>query len=591
MAKTNFIGKFLLWRVKHIKQRQFILFLSFIVGILSGLAAVILKNTIHYTRILLTHGFDVQNENIWYFAFPIFGLFLTVIFVKYIVKDQIGHGVSRILYAISKKNSIIKSHNNFSSIIASTFTIAFGGSVGSEAPIVLTGASLGSSLGRLFHLDYKQVTLLVGCGSAGAIAGIFNAPIAGLVFTLEVLMLDLTMASLIPLLISAVTATMVSFFLMGKDVLLTFDLTHAFIFNNIPYYILLGVFTAFISVYFTRASMFVENKLDKVKNSFRKLIYGGLILGLLIFIFPSLFGEGYDTLKIILSGHGPDILNNSPFYSIKDNYWLFIIFLSLILIFKVIAMAVTNGAGGVGGVFAPSLFMGGLSGYLLALIINKSKYINVPESNFALVGMAGVMAGVMHAPMTSIFLIAEITGGYDLFIPLIITSTISFITINYFEPHSIYTKRLAKRGELITHNKDRAVLTLMKLGKVIETDLKTISPDSTLKDLVNIVSKSKRNIFPVVDEKNILLGIVLLDNIREIMFNPDMYETTYVHELMIMPPTYVSSNEPMDCVMKKFEESRAWNLPVIDDDVYVGFVSKSKIFSAYRRILVYFSDE
>lgn len=591
MAKKNLIGKFLIWRVKHIKQRQFILFLSFIIGILSGLAAVVLKNTIHYTRILLTQGFDAQSENILYFAYPLIGLFLTVIFVKYVVKDNIGHGVSRILYAISKKNSIIKPHNNFSSIIASTFTIAFGGSVGSEAPIVLTGASLGSSIGRMFHLDYKQVTLLIGCGSSAAIAGIFKAPIAGLVFTLEILMLDLTMASLIPLLISAVTATMVSSFLMGKGVLLTFNLTHAFLLKNIPYYILLGVFSGFISIYFTRASMFVESRFDRFKNPFRKLIYGGLILGLLIFIFPSLFGEGYETLKIILSGHGSDILNNSPFYSIKDNYWLFIIILGLILIFKVVAMAVTNGAGGVGGVFAPSLFMGGVTGYFLALILNKSKFINVPESNFALVGMAGVMAGVMHAPMTSIFLIAEITGGYGLFIPLIITSTISFITINYFEPHSIYTKRLARRGELITHNKDRAVLTLMKLGKVIETDLKTIGPDNTLRDLVHIVSKSKRNIFPVVDESNILLGIVLLDNIREVMFNPEMYDTTYVHELMVMPPTFVSSNEPMDSVMKKFEESRAWNLPVIDDDIYVGFVSKSKIFSAYRRILVYFSDE
>ncbi len=591
MAGTNLIGKFLIWRVKHIKQRQFILLLSFIIGILSGLAAVILKNTIHYTQILLTQGFDVQSENILYFAYPLIGLFLTVVFVKYVVKDKIGHGVSRILYAISKKNSIIKPHNNYSSIIASTFTIAFGGSVGSEAPIVLTGASLGSSIGRMFHLDYKQVTLLIGCGSSAAIAGIFKAPIAGLVFTLEILMLDLTMASLIPLLISAVTATMVSSLLMGKGVLLTFHLTQAFQFKNIFYYILLGIFSGFISVYFTRASMFVESSFERFKNPFRKLIYGGLILGLLIFIFPSLYGEGYETLKIILSGHGSDILNNSLFYSIKDNYWLFIIVLGLILIFKVVAMAVTNGAGGVGGIFAPSLFMGGVAGYFLALILNESKFINVPESNFALVGMAGVMAGVMHAPMTSIFLIAEITGGYGLFIPLIITSTISFITTNYFEPHSIYTKRLAKRGELITHNKDRAVLTLLKLGKVIETDLKTIGPNNTLRDLVHIVSKSRRNIFPVVDEKGILLGIVLLDNIREVMFNPEMYDTTYVHELMVMPPTFVSSNEPMDSVMKKFEESGAWNLPVIDDDIYVGFVSKSKIFSAYRRILVYFSDE
>jgi CIC family chloride channel protein len=567
------------------------LILSFIVGILSGLAAILLKNAIHYTHYLLTHGFAKDSESYWYLVYPIIGIIITYIYVRYFVKDRIGHGVSRILYAISRNNSRIKPHNHYSSMIASTFTIGFGGSVGSEAPIVLTGASIGSNIGRLLRLNYKAVTLLVGCGAAGAIAGIFKAPLAGLVFTLEVLMIDLTMASIVPLLISAVTAATVAFFLMGKGVIFSYKIVDPFVLDNIPYLILLGIVTGFISLFFTRGAMKIEKQFERIHNPGTRILLGGIILSVLIFLFPPLYGEGYETIRALLSNESQTLAHSTLFYFVQDNFWFFALYLLLVLGFKVVAMSVTTGSGGVGGIFAPTLFMGGVSGYLFARLINSFSFVQVSEGNFALIGMSGLMAGVMHAPLTGIFLIAEITGGYTLFVPLMIVATISYLTIMPFEPHSIYTKRLARRGELITHHKDRAVLTLMRMGDVVEKDLKRVGPDQTLGDLVKVVSKSCRNIFPVVDEDNMLVGIVLLDNIRDIMFNQDMYDNTYVHELMILPPSYVSSDENMDSVMKKFEETGAWNLPVIDDGKYVGFVSKSKIFNAYRTLLVQFSDE
>jgi CIC family chloride channel protein len=440
-------------------------------------------------------------------------------------------------------------------------------------------------------MNYKTITLLVGCGAAGAIAGIFKAPLAGLVFTLEVLMIDLTMASIVPLLISAVTSASVAFFLMGKGVIFSYKIVDPFVLDNIPYLILLGVVTGFLSLLFTRGAMRIEKQFERIQHPGARILTGGVILSVLIFLFPPLYGEGYETIRALLSNQSGTLAHSTLFYFVQDNFWFFALYLLLILGFKVVAMAATTGSGGVGGIFAPTLFMGGVAGFLFARLINSFSFIQVSESNFALVGMGGLMAGVMHAPLTGIFLIAEITGGYGLFVPLMIVATISYLTIMPFEPHSIYTKRLARRGELITHHKDRAVLTLMRMGDVVEKDLKKVGPDQTLGDLVKVVSKSCRNIFPVVDEENMLVGIVLLDNIRDIMFNQEMYADTYVHELMIMPPSYVSSDENMDCVMKKFEETGAWNLPVIDDGKYVGFVSKSKIFNTYRTLLVQFSDE
>lgn len=565
--------------------------LSFLVGMTSGLAGVLLKNTIHLVHDFVIETVPTDRGNIMFVFLPIIGIALTMIFVRYFVKEDIGHGVTKILYAISKKNSQIKSHNNYTSIIGSTLTIGFGGSVGAEAPVVLTGASIGSNLARMFHMNYKTITLMLGCGAAGAIGGIFKAPIAGLAFTIEVLMLDLTMGSLIPLLISSATAATVAYFFLGNGVLFEYSVTQSFALSNIPFYILLGIFVGLLAVYFTRISIRVESFISEFNHPLKKLLLGGIALGFLIYLFPPLYGEGYSTLQSLLDGEPEKMFYNSVLFSMQYNYWLLLLFVAALFLLKVIASAFTNGSGGVGGIFAPTMFVGGVAGFFICRAINGLGFVDLPESHFALVGMAGMMAGVMHAPLMAIFLIAEITGGYALFIPLMITSTISYVTVHGFEPHSIYAKRLAKRGELITHNKDKAVLTLMKLGKVIETDLKQVLPDATLGELVKVISHSKRNIFPVVEEGGELIGIVLLDDIRHIMFNTEMHDSITVRSLMIMPPTVVNYDDPMELVMKKFEETGAWNLPVLQDGKYLGFVSKSKIFNTYRRVLMHFSDE
>lgn len=584
------LGKFLVWKEKHLSHRQFVYILAFVIGIISGLAAVLLKSTVHFVHHTLFEHFVFDKFNLVYLLFPIVGILLTVFYVKYSVKDNIGHGVSRILFAISKKNGDIKAHNNFSSLIASTLTVGFGGSVGLEAPIVLTGSSMGSTIGRLFRLNYKTKTILIGCGAAGAIAGIFKAPIAAVIFALEVLMLDLTMWSLIPLLISAVTGLSIAYFFGDKTAIFHFEMVNEFMLRNIPYYVLLGVFTGLVSLYFTRGTMWLERLMGKLKNTYVKWIVGSMALSIVMFFIPPLYGEGYDTLNALLNGNPGELSHGSLFAGIADNLWLFALFLGLIVVFKVLATALTTGSGGVGGIFAPTLFMGGVSGYLLAKVVNVFDFVNVSERNFALVGMAGMMAGVMHAPLTAVFLIAEITGGYDLFIPLLITSTIAFITIMYFEHHSIYHMRLAERKELITHHKDQAILTLIDMGKVIEKDFEVVAPNTKLRGLIDAIARSKRNIFPVVDNK-ILVGIVLLDDIRHVIFNSELYDTTSVRDLMFLPPTFVEPDEPMDEVMQKFEETESWNLPVLRRGEYIGFLSKSKLFSVYRNWLIDISDD
>jgi CIC family chloride channel protein len=587
---SNWFTQFNVWRSKNISHQNFLLILALIVGLFSGLAAVILKNAIHYIQVFVTEDFNLTNWNYMYLLYPMAGILITILFVRYVVKDNIGHGITKILYAISKKDSHIRNHNSFTSVIASAFTIGFGGSVGAEAPIALTGAAIGSTLGRVFHLNYKTITLLVGCGASGAIAGIFKAPMAGLMFTLEVLMLDLTMASIVPLLLSAVTAASIAYFFLGKGAEFTFLLEAPFELNNLPFYVILGVVGGLVSLYVTRGTLYLEQKMERLKNPFAKWIIGGLVLSVLIFILPPLYGEGYTTITSLLSGNSYALFENSIFYSFKDQEWVVLIFLLSLVGFKVVASVATNGSGGVGGIFAPSLFIGGVTGYFLALLLNTFG-ANVPVSHFTLVGMAALMAGVMHAPLTAIFLIAEITNGYALFIPLIIVSSISLVTNKYFEPHTIYTKRLARRGELITHHKDKAVLTLMRLNKVLETDFTTVHQDQTLGELVRIIAKAHRNIFPVIDDSDKLIGIVILDDIREIMFNNELYTTTKVSHLMMVPPAFINIDENMDEVMNKFEATGAWNLPVVDDGKYVGFVSKSKIFSVYRRVLIHFSEE
>jgi CIC family chloride channel protein len=591
MFRNNPLSKLFRTRITDYDQRLVIYILSLIVGLLSALAAAILKNAIHFTHLFLTEVIHRGSGGYPYLALPVFGMLITMLFVKYIVKDNIGHGISRILYAISKKKSYLKAHNTWTSLVASTITIGFGGSVGAEAPIVLTGSSIGSAVGRFFKMNYRNITLLIGCGAAGAISGIFKAPIAGIVFTIEILMLDLTISSIVPLLISSVTAATVAYFLMGDTVLFSFSIKESFIIKNIPWYIVLGLSSGLISHYFSRMTLILESGYEKIKNEYVKLALGGLILGLLIYAFPPFFGEGYDTIMSLLKGNSDIVTGNSLFGLMNNSYWTIIIIMICLVFLKVIATSSTNGAGGVGGIFAPALFIGGVNGYVVASLLNRFANISLPDNRFVLVGMAGMMAGVMHAPLTAIFLIAEITGGYDLLIPLIITSTVSYITIRRFERHSIYHVQLAKRGELITHDKDKAVLTFMDWKKDIETDLHMVKPTDTLGDLIKIISKSKRNIYPVVDEYNILEGVVSLDDVREIMFNNELYEKILMRDVMTIPPSYVDKKEGIEAVMESFRTTGAWNLPVLDRGYYVGFISKARIYSTYRELLVQFSEE
>ena len=575
----------------EIGQVKLVYFLSLVVGLLSAVAAALLKYSIHFTHKILTEGITAESGSYLYLVYPLIGMLMTFLFVRYIVKDNIGHGISRILFSISRKKSHLKTHNTWTSIIASTLTIGFGGSVGAEAPIVLTGSSIGSAIGRFFKLNYKNVTLLIGCGAAGAVSGIFKAPIAGIVFTLEILMLDLTTSSIVPLLISSVTAATVAYFLMGDKVLLSFNVVGAFNISNIPWYLLLGVISGLISLYFSKMTLFLEERYNEIKNSYLRLILGGIVLGGLIYLFPPFYGEGYDTIMLLLQGNSDLIIHNSIFSHYSNSFLVIILFMSGLVLLKVIASSSTNGAGGVGGIFAPTLFIGGINGYLVAIVLKKFVNIDLSDNRFVLVGMAGMMAGVMHAPLTAIFLIAEITGGYNLLIPLIITSTAAYITIRSFEKHSIYHVQLANRGDLITHDKDKAVLTRMNWKREIETDLLKVKPSDTLGVLVKIIARSKRNLFPVVDEYNILEGVVSLDDVREIMFQQELYATTFVKDLMTIPPSYIDKKENIETVMEAFRKTGAWNLPVLDDGYYVGFISKSRIYSTYRELLVEFSEE
>ncbi|MCX6305854.1 MAG: chloride channel protein [Bacteroidetes bacterium] len=590
MLPKSITGKLLVWRLRHIRQRQFVLLLSVLVGAGSGLAAVTLKNTLYYTNYFLTNGFSYHGVYYLFLAFPVIGIILTILFIRYVVKDNISHGVSKVLYAISKNNSHIKPHNTFSSLIACTLTLGFGGSVGPEAPIVLTGSAIGSNLARMFRLDYRTTTLLIGCGAAGAIAGIFEAPIAGAIFVLEILMLDLTVTTLIPLLISTVTASLVSYLLMGNEVLFSFTLNSPFILRHIPFYLMLGVFTGLVSVFFIRGSIGIEAMLQKVSVPVRVGI-AGVMLAMLIFVYPSLFGEGYTVLKSVINGHGEVIGNSSLFGMLKENPWFFLVIIFGLIILKVLAMALTQGSGGIGGTFAPSIFVGGICGFFFANLLNTIFGLNISQSNFALVGMAGVMAGVMHAPLTAIFLIAEITGGYLLLTPLIIVSAIAYLTSHVFESHSIYTRQLAARKELITHDKDKAILSFMSPRQLIETNFARVSPEATLGQLVKVVATASRNMFPVVDADGTFFGIVMLDNIRQIMFDQSIYEVTYVKDLLFMPDYSINPDDSMDTVIQLFQRSDRYNLPVLENGKYIGFISRANVFSQYRELLRKFSDD
>ena len=592
---NNFLQNLLVWREKHIKDKQFVLILSFLVGIFTALAAYVLKFLVEYIKEFLTENFDTTGANWLYLVYPVVGIFVTGLFIRKIVRDDISHGVTKILYAISRKQSRIKKHNVWSSVCASAITIGFGGSEGAEAPIVLTGSAIGSNLGSMFRMDHKTLMLLVGCGAAGAVSGIFKAPIAGVVFTLEVLMMDLTMAFLLPLLITSVTAASVSYLLTGTEAMFQFHLDYPFSLDRIPYAIALGVFCGLVAWYFTRSMNWIENIFRRYRNPYMKFLIGSAMLSVLIFLFPPLYGEGYDTISLLLNGTSnadwETVMNNSLFYG---NARLLVLYLVLIILFKVFASSATNGGGGCGGIFAPSLFLGCIAGFVFSYVCNQFNIGNtyIPEKNFALMGMAGLMSGVMHAPLTGVFLIAELTGGYGLFLPLMIVSVCAYLTIIVFEPHSIYSMRLAKSGELITHHKDKAVLTLMNMESVIETDFLTVRPDMDLGQMVKTISQSGRNLFPVVDARKELIGVVVLDDIRNIIFRQELYHRYHVSDFMVVPQARIITTDSMEAVMEKFDSTNSWNLPVVDEgNKYIGCVSKSKVLSTYRQMMVDLSAE
>ncbi len=560
--------------------------LSLVVGIVVGLTAVLLKTLISVLQEGLRDAFGgVLGGSLYYLALPGIGMLLAMLFCKYVIKDSIGHGVTKALQAVSRHESRIKPHNMWSSVAASSVTIGFGGSVGAEAPIVYTGAAIGSNFARYMGLSYRSMTVLLGCGAAAAVAGIFKAPLAGVLFVLEILLFNISMTSMMPLLLSTVSATVVSYTLLGSSTPFECTLT-PFELKNIPYYIILGLFCGACSIYFIRTTLKLEDRIGKMENVYLKWIMCAVGLGILIFLFPPLYGEGYESLGVLLNGKELSLDGQTPLAFLAHSPWSVPIFFMLILLLKVFSMTLTNAGGGVGGTFGPTLFVGAIAGFVVARTLNMlfdGTATSIPEQNFVLVGMAGLMAGVMQAPMTAIFLIAEISGGYDLFLPLILTSTIAFGTTRIVEKYSIYTKRIAQRGELLTHDSDQAVLTLLKVSDVIETDFSTVKIDDTLGRLVEVVSESTRNIFPVLDSVDRFQGFVSLEDIRKDMFRTDEYETLHVFNFMRSAEEYVYEDEKMDSVMKKFEVTSAWNLPVVRRDrTYVGFVSKSKIFSAYR---------
>ncbi|NAS31805.1 CBS domain-containing protein [Flavobacteriaceae bacterium R38] len=590
-AKKTYLTRFLIWRYKHISTKNFIFILSVIVGLLAGLIAVTLKNITFTIESLLEKGV-VFSENKGYFILPIIGLLLVFVLAKFFLKQKTGHAITDILYSLSKKTGILSTYRIYAPLITAPLTVGFGGSVGLLGPAVASGSSLGSNLSRLFHMSSKTRILLIGCASAAAVSSIFKSPIAAIVFAVEVFSLDLTFASLIPLLLASVSAVITSYFFLGDDVLLNFEVAEKFAIKDTLFYLVLGVITAFASIYFTKMYFAITSLFDQMKSSITKLVIGGLAIGIMLYFIPPLYGEGFGFINSLLEGNHLNALGATPFDTIIDNIWIVIALLVGITIFKAIAMTTTFAAGGSGGIFIPTMVMGSALGNVVAKIINNLGLgFNVSETNFTLIGMAGLIAGVLHAPLTAIFLIAEITGGYELFIPLMLTSAISFLITKNLLDYTIYTRKLAAAGELITHDKDETVLTLMKLDSVIEDDFITINPEMSLGEMLHEgVAKCSRNLFPVVNNENELTGIILLDDIRGIMFNTDLYHSTKVKDLMHDAPEYIIyEDDNMKKVMRKFQDSGAWNLPVIKKGKYAGFVSKSKLLTAYRRKLINFT--
>lgn len=584
----NFFARILIWRARHIPQEQFILILSVLVGFITGLVAVTLKNSTHFIQNLIGSDAFSSYYSPYYFIFPIIGILITV-GIRYLIKERIGEGIPSALFAISRKGGFLAPYRMFASVVTSIFTVGFGGSVGLEGPAVSTGSAIGSNLGRLMHINYRSKILLMSCASASAIAAIFNAPITAIVFTIEIFSLDLTMSSLIPLLLSSIAGAVTSIFLQGNDYLFHYRLETAFQLSDLPYYALLGILAAFVSLYFNKISFSLDDFFSRMKKQYSRILIGGTLLSLVIFLIPELYGEGYETINRMLNGTFSSSVGHFSLEQYIDHEYFILVFMLGMIFLKAFATSFTMGAGGVGGVFAPSIFMGASTGYFFARFINDLKITTLTESNFVLVGMTGLMAGILHAPLTAVFLIAEITGGYELFIPLMLVSAISYLITKKFMPYSFYTRELVKKGDLLTHNKDQAVLTLLNVSKVLETNFRKISPKMTLRELVKVVTTSKRNLFPVVNDEGKLVGIITLDDIRSFMFDVSVYDVLVVAELMYLPPATIDADEDMSEVIRKFQSTGAWNLPVLKDGMYLGFVSKSKLFSAYRRKLIEFT--
>ncbi|WP_223267232.1 chloride channel protein [Polaribacter sp. IC073] len=579
----------LLLRYKYISQRQFIYILSILVGFLAGVGAVILKNLTHFFQHLLEGNLVRYYHNAFYFLFPIIGLTIVYFVIKYVIRNKVSHGIPSTLFAISKRKGIMKRYQMLASVLTAPLTVGFGGSVGLEGPTVATGAAISSNVARLFHLNQATRSLLIGCAAAGALSSIFKAPIAAIIFAIEVFSLDLTIASMLPLLLASLSAIITSYFFFGSDVLLPFKIEDAFKITDVPFFIILGVIGGLVSIYFTEVYDRIQNFFDKIASPIKRLLIGGIGLGVLVYFIPPLYGEGFEVINNLLAGNPEEALRNNFMNLDLTNVWVVILLLLGLVFFKIIASALTFGAGGVGGIFAPTLFMGSVMGNCVAKIINTTGIYKVSESNFTLVGMAGLMAGVLHAPLTAIFLIAELTGGYELFIPLMLTAAIAYSIAKYVHPYSVYAMELGRKGELITHDKDHAVLTLMDIDSVIENNFVSIYPDMSLEDMIKkAIVKSNRNIFPVISEKDKkLIGIILLDDLRPIMFDQTLYKTVFARDVMQNPPEIIQvDKDKMTEIMKKFKDSNAWNLPVVKDGKYVGFISKSKLLTAYRNKLI-----
>ncbi len=583
--------RLLKWRLRHLSDMQFLFILSAVVGFLAGIVAFFIKRSVRFIEFTLKGGYFEDTQNILYIVFPTIGVLLTIVFIKYIIKKKVEHGIPGVLYSISQTHGFMKMHNLFSSIITSAFTVGFGGSVGLEGPTVATGAAYGSTLGRFFHLNYKHRILLLGAASAGAMSAIFKAPLAGVVFALEVIMIDLTMYSVVPILIASVTGALTSYFLLGFGAIYPFQMTNAFVMSDLPYYLILGIITGLVAAYFTKVYVVIEKLFSKLKNHWYKLLIGGFSLGLLIYLFPFFYGEGYDVTNSALHGNFEYLFKNTLFESFSTNQFaIYTLFLVLIL-FKVVATSITFGSGGIGGIFAPTLFTGANIGLFFTLIIGSLGLGTLSHENFALVAMAGMIAGVLHAPLTAIFLIGDLTGGYGLFVPLMVVATISYATVRIFHKNSVYTIQLARRGELMTHHKDKNILKMMKVKNLIENNFIKLKPNYNLKQIKDAFIKSERNVFPVVDDNDNFQGLITLQNFKNIIFDKEKYEHVFASQIMFKPKVVVDIHDTMAEVAKKIQTSGLFNVVVLDGTKYIGFVSRANVFSSYRRIIRKFSDD